>query len=152
MRVEDIMSTDVAVARPDTHAGEFQHRNAGRGIHIGRSPPADLRSHKPCQQAIEPQIVIEPDAHEEARSLQAQKVLRLGLIVFRVHIAGNEAGGGNAVPAHRLGQTAQIGGRGDDGDRILRASGVREQQAQSGDQRHRCRASPRHAGLSRHLR
>jgi hypothetical protein len=29
---------------------------------------------------------------------------------------------------------------------------VREQQAQSGEERHRCHASPRHAGLSRHFR
>ena len=67
MRVAAAMS--MAVAGADAHPAKLQHGNGERGIDIGRAAAADLGPAGLRQQAIDPQIVVEPDAHEQARML-----------------------------------------------------------------------------------
>ncbi len=88
MRVAAAMG--MAVAGADAHAAQLQHGDGERGIDIAGAAAADLRSAGLRQQAVDPQIVVEPDAHEQARILEAQDVLRLGLIVLGVHVRRNE--------------------------------------------------------------
>ncbi len=118
MRIAAAMG--MAVAGADAHPAKLQHGNGERSIDIAGAAAADLGLAGLCKQAIDPQIVVEPDAHEQARILQAQDVLRLGLIVLGVHVRRNETHRRDPVAADGLGETAQIGRGGHDLDAILR--------------------------------
>ena len=63
MRIAAAMG--MAVAGTDAHPAKLQHGYGKRGIHIGRAAAADLRPAGLHQQAVDPQIVVEPDAHEQ---------------------------------------------------------------------------------------
>ena len=102
MRVAAAMG--MAVAGADAHPAQFQHRDGERGIDIARPAAADVGLAGLREQAIEPQIVVEPDAHEHARILQAQDVLRLGLIVLGVHVRRNETDRRDPFAADGLGR------------------------------------------------
>ena len=93
-----------------------------RGIDIAGAAAADLGLAGLRQQAIDPQIVVEPDAHEQARILEAQDVLRLGLIVLGVHVRRNETHRRDPLAADGLGEAAQVGRGGHDLDALLRKS------------------------------
>ena len=120
MRVSAAMS--MAVAGTDAHPAKLQHSDRKRSIDVSRAAAADLRSASLHQQAIDPQIVVEPDAHEQLRLLESQHVLRLGLIVLGVHVRRDETDRRDPIAAHGLGQAAQIGRGGHDLDAILRNS------------------------------
>ena len=65
--------------------------------------------------------------------LEAQHVLRLGLIFLGVHVRRNEAHRRDPVAAHGLGQAAQVGRGGHDLEAVLRKS-RRCQGKQRGDE------------------
>ena len=88
MRIAAAMS--MAVPGPTLIAAQLQHGDGERRIDIAGAAAAQCRAAGLRQQAIDPQIVVEPDAHEQARMLQTQDVLRLGLIVLGVHARRNE--------------------------------------------------------------
>ena len=71
MRIAAAMGMTVAGA--DAHAAKLQHGNGERGIDIAGAAAADLGLAGLRKQAIDPQIVVEPDAHQHARVLQAQR-------------------------------------------------------------------------------
>ena len=116
-RIEPIMriaaAMCVTVARSDGDAANLQRCDAERGIDIAGAAALDVACRLDAlEQAVEPEIVIEPDAHDEARILQPHYVLRLGLILLGVEVGRHEAGRLDAVAADGLGQAAQIGRRG----------------------------------------
>ena len=76
MRVSAAMG--VAVAGADAHPAKLQHSNGKRSIDIAGAAAADLRSASLCQQAIDPQIVVEPDAHEQLRFFSRSTSCGLG--------------------------------------------------------------------------
>ena len=57
----------MAVAGADAHPAQLQHGNGERGVDIAGAAAADLGLAGLCKQAIDPQIVVEPHAHEQAR-------------------------------------------------------------------------------------
>ena len=122
LRVEPIMRIAAAmrmtVARADAHPAQFQHRDGERSIDIAGAAAADLAVGGLREQAIDPQVVVEPDAHQHARILQPQDILRLRLIFLGVHVRRDETDRRDPVAAHGLGQAAQVGRRGDDLDAL----------------------------------
>jgi hypothetical protein len=81
-------------------------------VDIGYATPLDVGLCGCLQQAVEPNVVIEPDAHDEPCILQPKNVLRFRLIVLGIEIGRHQAERVDQIAAHRFGQTAQIGGRG----------------------------------------
>ena len=109
----------VTIAGSKAHPAHFQRRYAERGIDITGAAALDLAGSGCLEQAVEPEVVIEPDTYNETRTLQPQHILRLRLILLGVEIGRHEANRFDQVAAHRLGQAAQIGGRGDDLNTVL---------------------------------
>src|SRR5262249_23639570 len=101
----------MTVTRADAHSAQLQHGYRKRGIDIGRAAAADLRPTDLRQQAVNPQVIVETDAHEQARLLEAQRILRLWLIVLGVQPRRNTAACRDPLPADRLGEAAQVGRR-----------------------------------------
>ena len=88
-------------------------------IDVDRAAAADLGPGGLCQQAVGPQVVVEPDAHEHACIPEAQNVLRLRLVLLGIHCRGSEARRRDALAADGLDETAQVGGGGHDVDAVL---------------------------------
>ena len=109
MRVAAAMR--MPVTGTNAHPAQLQHGYRKRRIDIGRAAATDLRPADLRQQAIDPQVIIETDAHEQLRLLQTQSVLRLWLIFLGVQARWHEADGHDAISADRLGEAAQIGRR-----------------------------------------
>ena len=121
MRVAAAMR--VAVARPDAHPAQLEHRDAARCIDVERAAAGDLRAAGLRQQAVGPEVVIEPDPHEQARGFEAQHVLRLRLVSFDVDRRRREVHRRDAVAADRFDEALEVARRRDDRDALLRRAG-----------------------------
>ncbi len=116
MRVAAAMR--VTVAGPDGDATHLQGRNSPGSIDVTRAAPPEFAGSRRLDQAVEPQVVVQPDTHDEPSILQSHDVLRLRLIFLGVEIGRHEADGLDEVAANGLGQATQIRRRGNDADTI----------------------------------
>ncbi len=115
LRIEPIVriaaAMGVAVSGTDAHSAQLKYSYCKRRIDIGGPAAADLRPPHLCQQAINPEVIVETDAHEQPRLLETQRVLRLWLVFLGVQARWHEANGRDAIPTDSLGEAAQIGRR-----------------------------------------
>src|SRR5262249_44706435 len=115
LRIKPIMRITAAVGMPvtgaDAHSAQLQHGYRKRRIDIGRTASADLRPPDLRQQAIDPQVIVETDTHQQLRLLETQRILRLWLIVLGVEARRNKADGHDTIPADSLGEAAQVSRR-----------------------------------------
>jgi hypothetical protein len=104
MRVTAAMC--VTIAGSNGNATNLQRCDSERSIHISRAAPFDVAFAGRFEQAVEPEIVIKPDTHNEPCILQPHDILRFRLIFLSVEIGRYQADRIDEVTAHCLGQTA----------------------------------------------
>ena len=120
MRIAAAMGVPITGA--DAHPAKLQRGDGKRGIDIAGTAAANFALAGLHQQSIDPQIVVEPHAHNHVRVLEAQDILRFGLIVLGIHARRNEIDRRDPVAAYGLCKAAQVGRSGYNLDRLLRKS------------------------------
>ena len=118
MRIATAMRVTITGSNGD--ATHLERCDSERSVDIAAAAPLDIARGGRLEQAVEPEVVIKPDAHNEPRILQPQHILRFWLIFLGAEIGRYQADRIDEVAAYRLGQAAQISRRGNDVNKVLR--------------------------------
>jgi hypothetical protein len=95
---------------------------------VERTAAGNFRTVGLRQKAVGPEVIIEPDSHEQVRRFEAQHVLWLRLIGLDVDRRRRQVDRGDAVAADRFDEAAQVTRRRDNRDTLLCCAWQRKEQ------------------------